>query len=425
MRMSWNNCKKLKGEFTPPPDKSITHRALIIGAISKEGMRILNPLISGDTKSTINCLLKLGASIEKKNREIIIKGGLLKEPNKILFCGNSGTSARLLAGVLSGHDFFSIIDGDNSLKKRPMGRIVEPLRKMGAKICGREKDSYLPIGIKGGNLKGIDFELKIPSAQVKSSIILATLFAEGETIIKEVTKSRDHTERMLKWLGVEITEGDKYIKLKGPQRPVGGELIVPGDISSASFFICGAILTKGSHIVVKNVGLNPTRTGIIDIIKKMGGKIEILDSKSQSNEDIGDIEVIYSYLKGVDIGEEDIPSLIDELPLISLLATQAEGTTRIKGARELRFKESDRIKAISFALRKMGAKIEELEDGFIIEGPTPLMGGKVRSFGDHRIAMTLAIASLIAKGETIIEGFRWVNISFPSFLSTLKSICSL
>lgn len=425
MKISWNNCKKLKGEFTPPPDKSITHRALIIGAVSREGVKIKNPLISGDTKSTINCLLKLGVSIEKKNGEITIKGGFLREPKKVLFCGNSGTSARLLAGVLSGHDFFSVIDGDNSLKRRPMGRVIEPLRKMGAKIYGREKDSYLPMAIKGGDLNSIDFELKIPSAQVKSSIILAALFAEGETVIREILKSRDHTERILKWLGVEISVEDRTIKIKGNQRPSGGEIVVPGDISSASFFICGAILAKGSQIIVRNVGLNPTRTGILDIIRRMGGRVEILDVRNQSNEIFGDLEVKYSPLKGVDIREEDIPSLIDEIPLISLLATQAEGITRIKGAKELRFKESDRIKAISSSLRKMGAKIEELEDGLIIEGPTPLIGRRVKSFGDHRIAMTLSIASLIAKGETIVEGLKWVNISFPSFFSTLQSLCSL
>lgn len=425
MRMSWGNFKRLKGVITPPPDKSITHRALILGAISKEGIRIRNPLLARDTLSTIHCLLKLGASVERRDGEILIKGGELRESKKILFCGNSGTTARLLAGVLSGHDFFSILDGDISLKKRPMGRIIEPLRKMGATIYGRDNDSHLPIGIKGGNLRGIDFELIVPSAQVKSCILLATLFAEGETSIKEILKSRDHTEKMLIWLGVDMTRVDKTIRMKGNQRPRGGELTVPGDISSASFFICGAILKKDSHITVKNVGLNPTRTGILNVIKRMGGRIETLDMRKENNEEVGDLEVKYSPLKGVDIGDEDIPSLIDELPLISLLATQAEGITRIRGARELRFKESDRIKAISYSLKKMGAKIEELEDGLIIEGPTPLKGEKVRSFGDHRIAMTLSIASLIARGETIIEGFKWVDISFPSFLPTLHSLCSI
>ncbi len=423
MKMPNFDCKKLEGRLKPPPDKSITHRALIIGSISEKGVKIQNPLFSGDTISTMNCLLRLGKEIERKENGIGIKSGKFKEPEEILYCGNSGTTARLLSGLLSGQNFFSVLDGDASLRRRPMGRVVEPLRRMGATIYARERDSLLPMAIKGGNLRGVTHELKVPSAQVKSAIILSAIFADGETVIKENLKSRDHTERMLKWLGADIRVEDKIIKIKGGSKISGGEIIVPGDISSASFFICGAILIKGSKILIENVGLNPTRTGILEILKRMGANIKILDLRNQCNEEIGEIEVKYSQLKGIEIEEDEIPSIIDEIPLISLLATQAAGTTKIKGAKELRYKESDRIHAICNSLSKMGARIEETEDGIIVEGPSQLKGAKVSSYGDHRIAMTLLIASLIAKGETIIDDLSCIEISYPNFMNDLFSLC--
>ncbi len=423
MRISGSECRKLVGRLNPPPDKSITHRALIVGSISEDGMRIKNPLLAKDTFSTIDCLKKLGKDIKMEEGKIIIEPGNLRESEDILYCGNSGTTARLLAGLLSGHNFLSILNGDNSLKNRPMGRIVEPLRKMGAIIYARNKDSFLPMMVKGGNLRGIYYELSIPSAQVKSAIILSSLFADGETVIKERVKSRDHLERMLKWMGVNLEVEDQTIRIKGNSKISGGEMSVPGDISSASFFICGAILIKGSQIIIENVGLNPARTGILNVLKKMGARIEILDISEQFNEETGDLKIKYSPLKGIKIEGDEIPFMIDEIPIISLIATQAEGITKIKGAEELRFKETDRIKAISYNLREMGAKIEEIKDGFVIEGPTPLKGGKVKSFGDHRIAMTLFIASLIAKGETYIEGFDCVDISYPNFLKDFFSLC--
>ncbi len=422
MKISGSEGKKLRGILKPPPDKSITHRALILGSISEKGMKIKNPLFAGDTLSTIDCLRKLGKVIKMEEGEIIIESKKLREPEGILYCGNSGTTARLLAGLLSGHDFLSILDGDESLKNRPMGRIVEPLRRMGAKIFARKNDSLLPMAIKGGNLRGIDFELLIPSAQVKSSIIIASLFADGRSVIKERVKSRDHLERMLKWMGVNIEVEDKVIKIEGNSMIEGGEINVPGDISSASFFICGAILIKDSHIIIENVGLNPTRAGILNVLKKMGAKIEFLELREENNEIVGTIEVKYSHLKGVEVEEDKIPSLIDEIPILALVATQADGITKIRGAGELRFKESDRIKTITFNLREMGGKIEEIEDGIVVEGPTPLKGAKVKSFRDHRIAMTLSIASLIAKGETYIEGFECVEISYPDFLKDLFSL---
>jgi 3-phosphoshikimate 1-carboxyvinyltransferase len=424
MRISGADFKKLSGKLNPPPDKSITHRALIVGSISKKGFKIKNPLLSKDTLSTMDCLRKLGKVIKIDGNEISIEPGELIEPREILYCGNSGTTARLLPGILSGYDFLSILDGDPSLKNRPMRRIVEPLRRMGAKIYARDKDSFLPLVVRGGNLKGINFDLSIPSAQVKSAVILSSLFAEGETVIREPIKSRDHLERMLNFLGVSLEIEKEMIRIKGKMKVDGGEIVVPGDISSASFFIGAGVIIKNSHIFIKNVGLNPTRTGILKILKKMGAKIEILEVRSKCNEEVGELEVKYSNLKGIEIDEKEIPSIIDEIPIISLIATQAEGITKIRGAKELRYKESDRIKAISESLRKMGAKIEELEDGIIVEGPTQLKGAVVDSFGDHRIAMTLAIASIVAKGESYIKNFDCVDISYPEFLRDLSYLCS-
>ncbi|MGQ9617928.1 MAG: 3-phosphoshikimate 1-carboxyvinyltransferase [Candidatus Aminicenantia bacterium] len=424
MRMSWFNCKKLRGRIKPPPDKSITHRALILGSISEDGIKIKNPLISGDTLSTIKCLLALGKNIKIEEKEIFIEPGDFKEPKEVLYCGNSGTTTRLLAGLLSGKSFFSVLDGDSSLKNRPMGRVVEPLRKMGAQIYGRGFNSYLPIAIKGGNLKGIEFDLNIPSAQVKSAIIISALFAEGESIIKENFKSRDHTERMLSWLGVDLEINGEKIKVYGSRKVRGGEMDVPADISSASFFIGGAVILKGSHIIVENVGLNPTRTGLLKVLQNMGANLKILNLKNQCNEEVGDVEVKYSQLKSVEIKAEMIPSLIDEIPILALVATQADGITKIEGAKELRYKESDRVRSICDSLRKMGAKIEEMDDGMIIEGPSPLKGCYLKSYEDHRIAMTLSIASLLAKGETSIDGFEWIEISYPNFLNDLLSLCT-
>lgn len=423
MKMPFSKGQKLTGEIIPPPDKSITHRALMVGAISRKGVRIKNPLISGDTLSTVDCLRKLGKSLTMNPKEIIIKPGQLKEPRDILYCGNSGTTARLLSGILSGQKFFSVIDGDDSLKRRPMKRVVEPLRRMGAIIFGRENDSLLPISIKGNELHGHEFELTVPSAQVKSAVILAALLAEGKTTIKEKIKSRDHLERMLEWFGVNLEVQGNIITVDGSSQIEGGEITVPGDISSAAFLIGAAVLVPGSHIVVREVGYNPTRTGFIRVLQRMGAKISVLKMKEQAKEEVADLEIKSSSLKATEVTKEEIPSLIDEIPLIALLATQAEGVTRITGASELRHKESDRIKAMCENLKKMGAKIEELRDGIIIEGPTLLRGNQVSSFGDHRIAMTFAVASLITRGETWIEGFDSVQISYPEFIRDLSTLC--
>jgi 3-phosphoshikimate 1-carboxyvinyltransferase len=423
MKMPFSNGQNLIGEIIPPPDKSITHRALMVGAISKKGIKINNPLISGDTLSTVDCLRKLGKDLAVSPGEIVIKPGHLKESKDILYCGNSGTTARLLMGILSGQKFFSVIDGDDSLKRRPMKRVIEPLRKMGAIIFGRENDSFLPVSIKGNQLHSLDLELNVPSAQVKSAIILAALSAEGKTVIREKIKTRDHLEKMLEWFGVNLQVQDNIITLDGGSQIEGGEITVPGDISSAAFLIGAAVVTPGSHLIVKEVGYNPTRTGFIRVLQRMGARISVLKIEEQAREIVADLEIESSSLRATEVTQEEMPSLIDEIPLIALLATQAEGVTRITGAGELRHKESDRIKAVCENLKKMEAKIEELQDGMVIEGPTLLKGSKVSSFGDHRIAMMLAVASLITRGETWIEDFDCIHISYPDFMKDLSSLC--
>lgn len=415
----------LSGEIVPPPDKSITHRALLVGAISRKGIRIVNPLVAGDTYSTIDCLHKLGKNLVLNPGEIIIEPGSMVEAREILYCGNSGTTARLLSGILSAQNFFSVIDGDDSLKQRPMKRVVEPLRKMGAKIFGRAEDSLLPLSIKGGPLQGLVFELDVPSAQVKSAIILAALSAEGTTVVKEKIKARDHLEKMLRSLGVDLKIQDKTITVEGKSQVEGGEIAVPGDFSSAAFLISAAILVPGSRVIIKDVGFNPTRIGFIKVLERMGAKLSVLNLKSQGLEEVADLEVRSGPLKATEITEEEIPSLIDEIPLLALLATQAEGITRITGAGELRHKETDRIRAMGENLRKMGARVEEPENGLVIEGPTPLEGNQLISYGDHRIAMTLSIASVIARGETYIDGFESIKISYPNFLKDLSSLSRL
>jgi len=422
MKVSLKKGKKLAGTITPPPDKSITHRALIVGALGVDETEIGNPLISGDTKSTVSCLLKLGKKISVEANRIMIEKGSLREPEEILDCGNSGTTARLLTGLLSSQEFFSVLDGDSSLKKRPMKRVVEPLRRMGAEIFGRLGSSCLPFSINGQKLHGIDYQLDLPSAQVKSAIILAGLFAEGKTTIRERIKTRDHLERLLLWLGADLEIQNNTVVVKQGSQISGGRVAVPGDISSAAFLMAAAVLLSGSRIILKNVGFNPTRLGFIKVLKRMGANISALDHRTKFNEEMADLEIKASDLMATDVEENEVPYLIDEIPLVALLATQAQGVTRIKGAGELRHKESDRLKSVFINLSKMGARIEEKEDGLIIEGPTPLKGAQLRSFGDHRIAMTMAVASLLAHGESDIEGFDWVEISYPNFLPDFMSL---
>ncbi|MFH1540690.1 MAG: 3-phosphoshikimate 1-carboxyvinyltransferase [Elusimicrobiota bacterium] len=419
----------IKSEIEVAPDKSISHRALMVSAISNGVSHIKNFLKADDCISTMNCLRKLGVDIVEKNNEIIVKGkGLkLKMPSEALDAGNSGTTVRLLSGILAGQDFATKIIGDESLSKRPMKRIIEPLEKMGAKI--ESNNNYLPIEIKGGNLKNINYESKISSAQMKSCVLFAGLYADGITSFSEPEKSRDHTERMLKNFGAEIFANKNIISIKGIARLRSSDIFVPGDISSAAFFIVAATIVQNSRLTIgqaglkiKNVGINPTRTGIIDVLRRMGAKILFENEREIAGEPIADIIVRPSELKSTNIEQSEIPLLIDEIPIIAVAATQSKGTTKITGAKELRVKETDRLKAISVELKKMGADIQELEDGLIIKGPTKLNGAKVNSYKDHRIAMSLAIASLVAEGETEILDKDCVSISFPEFWKILAKI---
>jgi len=441
--------KSLKGELTPPPDKSITHRAIMFASIAEGKSIIRNPLMAEDPISTMNAMRALGVEIdeeasgfrlqaEEKNTNLIIHGkGLygLREPFDVINCENSGTTARLISGILAGNYFFTVLTGDESLRQRPMARVINPLKEMGAKISARQDDRYLPMAIKGGGLKGITYNMPVASAQVKSCLILAGLFAEGITVIHEPQKSRDHTERMLKSMGAPIEVGELEIKVKGLQPSASGggvkvslqplEITVPSDFSSAAFFIVGALIVPDSEIILRNVCVNPTRTGLLHVIKKMGGNLRLENIHDVSGEPVADIYCkTASSLRAVKVGKDLIPSLIDEFPVLCVLATQAEGVTEIRGAEELRVKESDRIKAMATELQKMGVELEEYPDGLAVKGRTVLKGAKVESYHDHRIAMSLAIAGLIAEGETIINNPECVDISFPGFFTVLNRLKS-
>ncbi|WP_353097476.1 3-phosphoshikimate 1-carboxyvinyltransferase [Tissierella praeacuta] len=403
----------LKGEIKIPGDKSISHRAVMFGSIAEGETIIENILLSEDTLRTIECFRQMGIKIdidEKNNQVRIIGKGLhgLKKPNKVLECGNSGTTMRLLAGILVGQDFSSALIGDDSLNNRPMDRIILPLIKMGANIEG-DKDKYPPLYITPSDrLQGIEYELPIASAQVKSSILLASLYSKGKTKVKEKKVTRDHTERMLKYFSEDDFSGK--------------EIYVPGDISSASFFIVAATIIKGSSIVIKEVGINPTRTGIIDVIKGMGGNITIENIRNINNEPVGDIYVSYAPIKGIELDGNIIGRLIDEIPIIAVAAAFAEGNTVIRNAEELKYKETDRIHAIVNELKKMGADIIALPDGLIVNGKKKLNPAIVNTYGDHRIAMALSIAALNIEGASEIENTQCANISYPDFYETIRRL---
>ena len=414
---------RIQGEFTPPGDKSISHRTVILGSLAEGKSNIKGFLQAADTLSTLNAFRNMGVEITQNDSEIIVKGdGLnsLSKPSKKIDAGNSGTTARLLTGLLSAQPFNSEIIGDKYLSARPMGRIISPLTKMGAKISSNNQK--LPLKIEGQNLKGITYELPVASAQVKSSLILAGLYASGETRIIEPTKTRDHTERMLKYLGANIDISENIITVSSPDPFKGAELIVPSDISSASFFIVAAIINPGSELLIRNVGLNTERTGLIDILLEMGADIKILNKKEQCGEEVGDLVVRSSKLKAINISGELVPKAIDELPIISVAACFAEGESKITEASELRVKETDRIKAITTELKKLGADIEELDDGMVIRGKEALISNTCDSWGDHRIAMSLAIAATKAEGESKISDSQCINISFPRFFEILSSL---
>ncbi len=426
MELVIEKIKQLKGNISVPGDKSISHRSLILGSIARGETRISNFLKSLDCLKTLECMQALGAEIELgEDNSVKIKGnGLygLQEPKDILDVGNSGTTIRLLAGLLSGQDFYSVLCGDASIRKRPMGRVVEPLRLMGADIWGKKDGQFAPLSIRGNKLKSLYYTLPVASAQVKSALLLAGLYTAGETIIREPLSTRDHTERMLETMQSNIKISPLEIKLTGEKELRGKDIFIPGDISSAAYFIAAAGVLKGSQIIIKQVGVNPTRNGIIEILKKMGTKIDISNYQIKSNEPQADLKIEYSELEGIEIKKEEVPFLIDELPLIAVVASQAQGKTVVSGAKELRVKETDRIKTIVSELKKMGVDIKEREDGFMVEGPCKLEGAVCESYNDHRIAMSLAVAALLAEGKTVIKNSECIDISFPDFEDILQNL---
>ncbi|HZD61050.1 MAG TPA: 3-phosphoshikimate 1-carboxyvinyltransferase [Anaerolineae bacterium] len=426
MQLIIKKANKISGNIAVPGDKSISHRSVMLGAIAEGTTHVTGFLPSEDCISTMSCFQALGVNIERlSDTELVIHGvGLkgLKEPGDVLDVGNSGTTMRILPGILAGQGLFAVLTGDSSIRRRPAGRIVEPLRLMGAEIWGRDGGRYAPLAIQGSRLKGIKYDLPVASAQIKTSLLLAGVLADGETRITEPSKSRDHTERMLQLFGAQLDINDNTYRIMGGQRLKADIIDVPGDISSAAFFMIAASIIDDSLLTMENVGINETRTGIIDVLHEMGARVALHDVEERSNEPRATLEIRSAHLKAVTIGGEIIPRLIDEIPIIAVAATQAEGRTVIRDARELRIKESDRIAALSAELRKMGANIEELEDGMVIHGPTRLRGATVKSHGDHRIAMSLAIAGLVADGKTIIDNSECIAISYPSFEETLRSI---
>ena len=414
----------LRGSFELIGDKSISHRAIMFSSISKGNNKISNFLMGQDCLSTISCFRKMGVDIDIQGKDVFVKGnGLrnLKKPSDILDVGNSGTTIRLMMGILAGNNFESTLIGDESIGKRPMKRVTDPLKSMGCKIEGKDDANYTPIKINGGNLNAIDYHMPVASAQVKSALILASLYANGQSTIHEKVKSRNHTEIMLKSFGADISVDGLSIKVNPVEELYNQDIYVPGDISSAAFIIVGALISEGSEVLIKNVGLNESRTGIIDVVKSMNGNIEILDKRFVGGEVVGDILVKYTpNLVSTTIDKEIIPRLIDEIPVIAVLATQGEGTTIIKDAHELKVKESNRIKAVVDNLKKMGADIEELEDGMIIKGKSKLKGAEIETFKDHRIAMAFSIANLISDGEVKLDNKLCIDISFPGYFDLLK-----
>ncbi len=403
-----------------------------------EGKSVVrNFLEAEDPLSTLEAFRQMGVGIEVRSKklegrsgenEIIISGnGLtgLRQPGGDLDCGNSGTTMRLMSGVLAGQPFSSTLTGDRFLLKRPMQRIIDPLRQMGAEI-NSEDGGLPPLKIKGGNLSPMTYESPIASAQVKSAVLLAGLYCDGETSVLEPVRSRDHTERMLRAAGVEVMTTGQKVSVKGIARLNPMDITVPGDFSSAAFFIVAGLLIPGSEVVVRNAGINPTRSGLLNILKKMGADIKLENEQVQSGEHVADIRVKHSSLKGVtsgkDFGSDVFVSAIDEFPILCVAAAKAEGKTTITGARELRVKESDRIAAMTSELRKMGVNVEELDDGLIIEGREDLSPAAVQSYGDHRIAMSMIIAGLTASGETVVTDTDCVNTSFPGFIEMLEGL---
>ncbi|WP_054743156.1 3-phosphoshikimate 1-carboxyvinyltransferase [Cellulosilyticum ruminicola] len=414
----------LKGTIEVPADKSISHRAVMFGSLALGTTHITNFLMGADCLSTISCFRKLGIDIEINGSDVVVHGkGLqgLTKSEEILDCGNSGTTVRLISGILSGQDFETTLTGDTSIQKRPMKRVILPLSQMGATIEAKD-NNFCPMHIKPHALKGITYESPVASAQVKSSILLAGLYADSPTTVNEPFVSRDHTERMLEALGATLVREGTKVTIMPCNELHAIPIVVPGDISSAAFFMVAGLIVPGSDLIINNVGINPTRRGILDVLLEMGGDITLLNECIVGGEPVCDMRVRYSKLHGTTVGGSVIPTLIDEIPVLAVAALFASGTTVIKDAKELRIKESDRIEAMTTELHKMGAKITPQEDGFIIEGDNTLHGATLETYHDHRIAMSLAIASLLASSPSTLLNSEIVSISFPNFFELLETL---
>ncbi len=427
-----NPVNGMVGEVEVPGDKSITHRAIMFGSLA-EGTTVVERFLPGeDCMSTMSAFRQLGVDILQKDGTLFIHSkGVhgLKEPDDVINLGNSGTSMRLITGILAGMPFFSVLTGDSSLRKRPMKRLIGPLTKMNARIYGRtysngmsQNDSYAPLAINGRKLTGTTIELPVASAQLKSAIILAGMFASGWTDVTEPSLSRNHTELMIPAFSGDIFVDGLDYKVQGGQALVGTHINVCGDFSSASFLIVSALISRNSELLIKNVGVNQTRTGLLDVLIDMGGRIEVLNRRKHSGEDVADIRVVSSDLKGIDVGGDVVPRMIDEFPIFCVAAARAEGRTEISGAKELRFKESDRIATMCKELSKLGVSVEELGDGMVIEGKEEFSSGEFNSYGDHRVAMSMAVASLVGKEQSTVLDTACVETSFPGFWDLLSAL---
>jgi len=418
----------VKGEICVPGDKSISHRSIMLGAIAN-GITVVHGFLRGeDNFSTMNAFRAMGVTIEDDGSTLQIHGrGLhgLQEAGDVIDCGNSGTTIRLITGLLSGQSFFSVVTGDQYLRKRPMKRVVDPLTRMGAHIMGRKGGTLAPLAINGGSLNAIGYDSPVSSAQIKSSIMLAGLYADGETSVREPSQSRDHSERMFRLFGASLSSFNNGITVRGGYELTAQEVIVPGDISSAAFFIVAALITPGSELLIRSVGVNHTRSGVIDILKAMGGDIRLLEERELSGEPVADILVRSSRLKGIAISGDVVPRAIDEFPVICVAAACAEGITSIRDARELRVKEADRITAMATNLRILGVTVTEAEDGMDISGVERMSGGQIDSYGDHRIAMSFSIAALVASRAVTINDTDCIATSFPTFFPLLEKVSHL
>ena len=417
--------RPLTGELTVPGDKSISHRAVMLGALAEGDTEITHFLNGADCLSTIDCFRRLGISIEKDSRRILVHGrGLhgLSAPSSVLDCGNSGTTTRLISGILAGQTFSSHLTGDASIQKRPMGRIISPLRSMGASIESLRGNGCAPLRIEGRSLQGIHYDSPVASAQVKSCVLLAGLYANAVTSVTEPALSRNHTELMLRYFGGQVTAEGKTASVSPEPKLRGGKVEVPGDISSAAYFLAAALLVPGSEVLLKHVGVNSTRDGILRVIRSMGGDVRLLNKTVSGGEPAADLLIRYGSLHGTDIGGDLIPTLIDELPILAVLAAFADGTTTIRDAGELRVKESDRLSILVESLTAMGADVTGTEDGMIIRGGRSLHGAVIDSHLDHRIAMSFAVGALAADGETDILHADCVRISYPDFYRDLEQL---